>query len=138
MTTLSYETAKTLKEANFPQLGTFLETKTEDGVLKGCTGKGGWIEEDCGRHDSCGDCDCDSHERTYIPTLPELIEACGDKFAGLARTHEGEWFASSNDYLTERFPTPEEAVANLWLALQSPRCLCGQVPCPICKGETIM
>lgn len=55
----------------------------------------------------------------YIPTLSELIEACGDGFEILAKSLDGfgargpkvdtkEWSISS---------TPEEALCNLYLAL---------------------
>lgn len=62
-----------------------------------------------------------------VPTLEELIEACGDDFGevGLAGSYEdrGRWRASlgwdgcggyENDVYAQ---TPTEAVANLWLAL---------------------
>ncbi len=64
-------------------------------------------------------------QRVYIedipvPTLSELISACGDDFVSLDRTDDG-WLA--NGYLTVIFQqigdTPEIAVANLWLSLNS-------------------
>lgn len=56
-----------------------------------------------------------------IPTLPELIEACGDLSAfNLQHYKNGEWSAFA-DLLDDRqgahASTPEEAVARLWLAL---------------------
>lgn len=49
----------------------------------------------------------------YAPTLSELIEACGAQFESL---HSGtNWFC--NDTLLYEGPTPEEAVARLYLAL---------------------
>lgn len=122
---LSYETAKKLKDAGFPQLGTFMETKVEDGVLKGCTGNGSWEEEDCGKRDADGDCECDSHEQTYIPTLSELIEACGREFGTLAQykfpgTDGMLWRAAQMPHGSQEGEgsTPEEAVAALYLALK--------------------
>lgn len=69
----------------------------------------------------------------YIPTFSELIEACGDKLKGLFSPQVGgSWWAieeigliSTNSLGTKTFSdfrfwagsTPEEAVANLWLAL---------------------
>ena len=54
----------------------------------------------------------------YLPTLSELIKACGEDFGHLDK--EGDTFvAFSVDGLGEDYnsPTPEEAVANLWLRL---------------------
>lgn len=60
--------------------------------------------------------------RIYIPTLSELIEACGDEFATLSKvnTHTTRWAAQADYLEAERVfaDTPEEAVASLWLALQ--------------------
>lgn len=61
----------------------------------------------------------------YIPTLSELIEACGDWFDGLMNQHTAEperrWVAMESRYrsLDECHfgTTPEEAVARLWLAI---------------------
>lgn len=59
-----------------------------------------------------------------IPTLSELIEACGDKFYALNKLGnpfpnedwcaEGETLPDSMDFTGS---TPEEAVAKLWLEL---------------------
>ena len=80
----------------------------------------------------------ESGEHVSVPTLEELIDACGDYFAlfgpkcSLKRTEDsdfGEIFIDERD-LTEWVArgesneieglgeTPEEAVAKLWLALQ--------------------
>jgi hypothetical protein len=73
-------------------------------------------------------------EYAYDPTLSELIEACGDEFDALYRLEKdyvsavsedrvpGGWEATPEDKGEERGwfcwgKTPEEAVANLWLAL---------------------
>ena len=59
----------------------------------------------------------------YYPTLSELIEACGHYFYQLTKEDDGSWTcASINGYPKSGFgvtnsSTPEEAVANLWLAL---------------------
>jgi hypothetical protein len=59
----------------------------------------------------------------YVPTLSELIEACGEMFGSLVKsTHFGAtmWLAHSRNARpakTEGGSTPEEAVARLWLAL---------------------
>lgn len=58
------------------------------------------------------------------PTLSELIEACeGGEFElkrGVLTDNKNDWSAGIN-YKTNRTfgSTPEEAVANLWLALNS-------------------
>ncbi len=52
------------------------------------------------------------------PTLSELIEACGDKFDALVSSERsGGWMATDGRGLSGDGPTPEEAVANLWLEL---------------------
>lgn len=61
-----------------------------------------------------------------VPTLEELIEACGDRFYGLVRTPEGfdvvgypRGTPSKHGMYPVTFSakTPSEAVANLWLAI---------------------
>lgn len=63
------------------------------------------------------------HEREAIkiPTLSELIEACGDEFRNLTQEY-GRWHTNfiqghDYDYGETEGSTPEEAVANLYLAL---------------------
>ena len=51
-----------------------------------------------------------------LPTLSELIEECGDRFASLMKSNTN-WIAISINGINEIGPTPEESVANLWLAL---------------------
>lgn len=63
--------------------------------------------------------------RCYIPTLSELIEACGDQLLNIEHVLDGGldgkeklWWASAKNH--ERGgETIEEAVANLWLALHT-------------------
>lgn len=53
----------------------------------------------------------------YCPSLSDLLEACGDRFARLSIV-KAIWFAESHD--PEKIAmgnSPEEAVAKLWLAL---------------------
>lgn len=68
------------------------------------------------------------YEPEYFPMLSELIEACGKNFISLGQNDEGDewraqgawekWFDKNN--LREGFgSSPEIAVANLWLALNS-------------------
>lgn len=59
----------------------------------------------------------------YVPTLSELIEACGDRFWRIQKNmiiHNGQWSAVSNNpegAEVANGATPEEAVAKLWLAI---------------------
>ena len=55
----------------------------------------------------------------YVPTLEEILEACGDQFLRLVQhPFYGAWrvnsFANDTDYMGA---TPTEAVARLWLSL---------------------
>lgn len=56
----------------------------------------------------------DGEHYWIYPTLSELIEACGEDFVGLIKRHD--WLTIGHDEHTNG-TTPEEAVANLWLAL---------------------
>lgn len=121
---MNYETAKNLKEAGFPQV---IWRGQEFYDLLG----GGYIAEYFMEGESVVD-------KIKIPNLSELIEACGEKFDNLDKiptTHhsskapilgiegrqKGGFEASSieenDDYTWTYGPTPEEAVARLWLAL---------------------
>jgi hypothetical protein len=57
-----------------------------------------------------------------VPTLLDLIEACGIKFLSL-QFRDLIWYATGHINTeitrTEMSDTPDEAVANLWLALQN-------------------
>ena len=100
---MTYELAKKLKDAGFPKDSWCggVETEGEDQ----------------------GSCDCPD-----MPTLSELIKACGVRFGCLGRDWRDEtgrfWCAIDRGH-EENIPpriectgkTPEEAVANLWLAL---------------------
>lgn len=101
---MDYELAKQLKDAGFKQ--THSEIKI-------------YIQKD---KDS---------EQCMIPTLPELIEACGERFRYLVRhtdfnrIQEERWQAKPNrhkvpkSFKSQRGKTPEIAVARLWLAIHS-------------------
>lgn len=91
---LSYDTAKKLKDAGFPQ----------DTIFDGED----WYEDPEPRK----------------PTLSELIAACGMYFNLIERITDNEWEASGfkhfdgDDAIKIRGKTPEEAVAALWLAVE--------------------
>lgn len=98
---MKYEIAKRLKDAEFPQLnGIFFQNNGQfDGEV-------------------------------FYPTLSELIEEFGDRFRRLIFKPKYGWDAEARgitredgskakDIKVHNLPTPEEAVANLWLALNS-------------------
>lgn len=60
-----------------------------------------------------------SISRVIIPTLSELIHTCGDGFMGIRRYKDKLFCAVRSDgHIMEDYPTPEEAVASLWLDLK--------------------
>lgn len=114
MNPLTYEDCKELKDAGFPQIVSF---ETDVHIYKDEKG----IEE------------------VRVPTLSELIAACGEDFYSLRYTpvsgmgSDNHWVAHSrsigaikvsplNAVGMEGFigSTPEQAVKNLWLALHKP------------------
>ena len=90
---MDYELAKCLMDAGFPQIG--------KGRLIGSPSKLVWRSSD----------------RVYVPTLEELIEACGNNFGSLDKQHGG-WLACANYDQSCFAESPAEAVARLWLTLQ--------------------
>jgi len=99
MPLISYELAKELKAAGFPQTGD------------------NW------------NCYHDAPENIngcYVPSLSELIEACGDRFFALRRDFRADnnqpfFWAETNHATTfdgVASSTPEEAVARLYIALK--------------------
>jgi hypothetical protein len=98
---MDYELAKSLMDAGFPQIG--------KGSLIGPLDKLVWR----------------SGDRVYVPTLEELIEACGENFGSLDKKHYG-WLAYAPYDQSYFAKTSVEAVAHLWLALHKRL----QVPTP--------
>jgi hypothetical protein len=99
---MTYELAKELKNAGYPQ-----EVRN------------GWYYNPQD-HKECVDAGI-TLENVYIPTLSELIEACGEEFETLTNTHKrAPWVAVGRDGLEYGMggSTPGEAVARLWLALK--------------------
>ena len=98
---MNYELAKELKDAGFPQ--------KPDGL-------GRWIDNFGQTYSAFAQANI---KDALIPTLSELIEACGDGYFKLEHT-QCVWHATTG--LVDGKPygqgsTPEEAVARLWLAL---------------------
>lgn len=93
---MTYELAKQLKDAGFPQ-GEWTHQRKVEGM--------------------------NGYESYFVPTLSELIEACGDEFMHLERntdsdTDEIYWVAYAvTPEKGSLGSTPEEAVAKLWLEL---------------------
>lgn len=115
---MNYELAKKLKEAGFPQkyepLCEHQRKMMERGEM--------WGGFEAMKHQET----CDE-PGACVPTLSELIEACGDGFKGLWRHLEKKsidgksWTATRwkrrGHFMKYWGNTPEEAVSNLWLAL---------------------
>src|SRR5512139_5851 len=55
---------------------------------------------------------------SYVPTLDELIDACGENFGSLHKRHDGRLARANGDRRCFA-GTPAEAVARLWLTLQN-------------------
>jgi hypothetical protein len=70
----------------------------------------------------------------YVPSLSELIGACGDRFSWLVRQADAvggvRWLACSKGFQPISGATAVEAVARLWLASVEPK-----PPCPS-EGRT--
>ena len=95
---MTYEQAKELEDAGFPQ------------------GRSGtWIYPS-------SQLVARAQDRVYVPTLEELIAACGDDFEALIK-HAGGWRAVPAQKPDPRQngpvagASPSEAVARLWLEL---------------------
>lgn len=103
---MDYNLAKQLKDAGFPQ------NKSE--YIFNENGQRVWKSTKRKYFFGCVDC----------PTLEELIEACGTKFAILSYSPGKEtiWVAAARylvigEIINGNGSTPTIAVANLWLAL---------------------
>jgi hypothetical protein len=96
---ISYETAKQLKDAGFPQ---FTELQLKEAEKYRGT----------------------NPDYIRYPTLSELIAECGDYFVNLERlpgmwvTNIGKVTGDDKDTYQTDGDTPEEAVASLWLAIK--------------------
>lgn len=121
---MNYELAKELYRAGFPQ-----RSKAEGGLVPVDSKEPILIsgykleipEEDRGSIE--GSSWLSQGTRwVYVPTLSELIEACGEEFYALeSGVKHGDWIAKANEVgIYAEGPTPEEAVAKLWLAINSP------------------
>lgn len=106
---MEYSLAKQLKDAGFQFHELKLEVNGVRAIIPSC---GAVVFEDT------------PLKVFFLPTLSELIEACGDFFWELKLTHDGEWkrkyFCIGSKQGENEAPfcdTPEEAVAKLWITL---------------------
>lgn len=99
---MTYELAKQLKDAGFPH--DWSDFEDHDPEL---------LQADWGMYGP-----------GYMPTLEELIEACGDGLSELVREPQSDgriswWCRSKYPHEYQNHSTPAEAVAKLWLALKA-------------------
>ncbi len=97
---MNYKLAKKLKDAGFPQSPKNKEV---------------WTYQFENMDEETGEC-------VRIPTLSELIEACGEGIGTIWKSPvDHKWHActmvESNHLESDGYKYPEEAVANLWLKL---------------------
>lgn len=105
---IDYKLAKQLKDAGFPQT---------DSRYFWSKGAGKPVKLDRLNLPKYATAEC---KETYsIPTLSELIEACGDRFGNL-RKEGNTWIAFDNNGHGEdkNSKTPEIAVSKLYIALK--------------------
>lgn len=110
---ISYELCKTLKDAGFP---------SPIGILHESEIKMAYISNDRFGYFSNGY--QWNEEWVYIPTLSELIESCGGKMFRLTHAPYVDvgWIAQNEMIEGQEvidYPTPEEAVANLWIKINN-------------------
>jgi len=103
---MTYELAKQLKDAGFPQNPDNPQVHTAI----------------CGNFDN-PDPECRSENRGVAPTLEELIEATDTDYYFSLENMPGGWIAQlgrleeAHEVSGGYHPSPTEAVARLWLAL---------------------
>ena len=115
---MDYQLAKKLKEVGYLQEGND-ERKMlrENGFVSPLNNRTMWIKHFAPEYvEKC------KGDVVYIPTLSELIEACGNEFLSLMTIYEGfpekGWWAWSMTNKKIEGKTPEEAVAKLYIALK--------------------
>lgn len=121
---MRYELAKQLKDAGFPQ-GEKFENVLQKGVLLAYLRESKPDDVLLDKYEKAlnalKDVYKDDEEVVHVPSLEELIKACGDEFSRLVQTFEPKgWEAKSteiNQRIVQTGLTPSEALANLWLEL---------------------
>jgi len=110
---MNYELAHELKDAGFPNIKDLQHRQGREFILP----NGSIAVYSLGNVENV--------EYWFIPILEELIEACGKRFDRLLAYHvTGDWEATSKKdsdglFKSASGKTSTEAVARLWLALQS-------------------
>lgn len=103
---ITYEQAKALKDAGFPQTSNFGgDYYSHNKVLSIDV----YLESEQKIKEESIDC--------VVPSLSKLIEACGEDFTELERNMDGTWHCRPCYGKCISHNTPEEAVVNLWLEL---------------------
>lgn len=123
---ISYELAKKLKEAGFPQKEDGLKILPEEKFLMFAPSIMWPALKEANPNIISREEATDLY--VYCPSLEELIEACGDCLSHMKKWN-GHWWAVSHcghkehepdgNNLEETGSTPTEAVAKLWLALNN-------------------
>jgi hypothetical protein len=90
-----YELAVKLREAGFPQGGNGTWAFPPDAIV------------------------VRRADRVYVPTLSELLDACGDESFKLCHDTGGWHVETTASGDSQRYASADEAVAFLWLALQT-------------------
>lgn len=122
---MTYELAKMLKDAGFPQIRPRSLTKEVNPFSliypKEQKWFEGWPMRPAPEHSPnaihIDDTELKVLVGAYPPSLSELIEACGDELRSVERFGEN-WAAFRKVEESYQGFTPEEAVARLWLALR--------------------
>lgn len=128
---ISYEIALELKNAGFPQKREMLissDTLNESDkwsiYMLNSHIKGKHVTHDFDKPrpsarftESYHFSDEGKEKTVYIPTLAELIEACKKEGIIFELSGVDGWIAEFNRIISGKGPSPEEAVANLYLAL---------------------
>lgn len=113
---MNYELAKQLKDAGFQQIW------RDNGVYYLSDGSRVLFQQIKYATDDRGMVISYAERLTSIPSLSELIEACGEMFTNLEQRYDQShakyvWCAWA-EHIYAHGSTSEEAVAKLWLALQ--------------------
>ena len=130
---MTYELALKLKKSGFPQdkCESFFYNDEKELIQIGevtlCDPPDGETVSVFADTVGCGCCAGTEKIIVFVPTLSELIKACGDSFKSLQKNDflmVGKWYAmghfSDERPMVETYgSTPEDAVANLWLALNT-------------------
>ena len=132
---MNYELALKLKEAGFPQnVWNFELSNYAYCTLDNCCNRTLHLlhrdnDEGCNTGNDYSHRQADkTHSWVKVPTLSELIEACGDGFECIERTsypktswrcgsYEGCYDGTVDFNVKSEGSTPKEAVVNLWLEL---------------------